>query len=776
MAGNLNTSLDIGVLGLNAHASAMGMISDNVANVNTVGYKQVSNQFRTVFQDTDARSGFLTGGVNSVPLQEVSMQGLIRDDAGYASMAISGAGMFVATDIATPENESNFVYTRAGQFAPDANGNLVNTGGYFLQGWPWDPETQSIPGTEETRRTDINLMETVNIANLSGAARATENVSVRINLDGRQDAQQTVSLYEGSRAVATTQVDTVNMLITAGTPDQTISSPSFANQAILVGDTIEIPSSVTNPGPFTVTAFNQSTGTITVAEPVTDEIFAAVTPVNLTNPNPLPQGTGITGAAGATFTTAPPQMVAADLIGASIAVGDYIAVRGPFTNRVNDATYKVDAFDPATGTVTFTNAPASATTIPTLDFDILKPDNPALLQDEFASISGPSSFFAIGSTFQSLAAANRNFLIGDQIEIQTTSGTNDGFWTVEGYDSTQGAITLRSLDGSQTLGGEVLSNNEVTLFRHIPARTGLGGVTDPTLTANQVTEYRTIAGGGMIPDFSRSISVFDGQGVEHDLNLSFVKGNTANQWYVEVSSLNAFQGTAGSTTEEHHPNGIISFGLVQFNPDGTINTQQSSMYVPTFDAAGTPPITYNLSTLEAAQNFDIVWDPSKTGAAGSLTSGLNAQTLESIDFGTDGDNDGITQYGGASVMYSNVVDGAIFGRFTGVSVDEEGWMLANYNNGLSERIYKLPLADVPNASGLTSLAGNAYQASISSGAVTFNDPADNKGDIRFRSLEQSTVNLAEQFTDMIVIQRAYSAASRLITTADEMLQEATRLK
>ena len=107
----------------------------------------------------------------------------------------------------------------------------------------------------------------------------------------------------------------------------------------------------------------------------------------------------------------------------------------------------------------------------------------------------------------------------------------------------------------------------------------------------------------------------------------------------------------------------------------------------------------------------------------------------------------------------------------------QGFVVAQFTNGIERNLYKLPIATFSNADGLGIVTGNAYRQTTDSGspAMKAADEAG-AGKIASKSVEQSTVDIAEEFSDMIIIQRAYSAASKIITTADEMLDELTRLK
>ncbi|HEX4178839.1 MAG TPA: flagellar hook-basal body complex protein, partial [Rhizomicrobium sp.] len=101
---------------------------------------------------------------------------------------------------------------------------------------------------------------------------------------------------------------------------------------------------------------------------------------------------------------------------------------------------------------------------------------------------------------------------------------------------------------------------------------------------------------------------------------------------------------------------------------------------------------------------------------------------------------------------------------------------AQFSNGLSQNVYKIPLATFASPDGLGQVNGDAYVATKSSGAADINlantGPA---GSVASNSLEASTVDLATEFTNLITTQRAYSASARIVTTADQMLQELEQL-
>jgi flagellar hook protein FlgE len=115
-------------------------------------------------------------------------------------------------------------------------------------------------------------------------------------------------------------------------------------------------------------------------------------------------------------------------------------------------------------------------------------------------------------------------------------------------------------------------------------------------------------------------------------------------------------------------------------------------------------------------------------------------------------------------------NGTAFGNLSGVEVGQNGQVTAVFDNGVTREIAVIPLATVPNPDGMTAEAGNAYSISSSSGTATLKTPdTGGAGYISANSLESSTVDLSTEFTDLIQTQQAYSAASKIITTSNQML-------
>jgi flagellar hook protein FlgE len=166
-----------GVSGLAAQGQALGMISDNISNVSTIGYKGVSAGFATLVTKSASETSYSPGGVRARPLQHIDQQGLLQATTSQTDISIAGSGFFVVNEAAVPGTGNDYLYTRAGAFRPDADGNLVNTAGYYLQGWPLD-STGALP----TNTTVLSSLETVNIANLAGLAVPTSLAELDLNL------------------------------------------------------------------------------------------------------------------------------------------------------------------------------------------------------------------------------------------------------------------------------------------------------------------------------------------------------------------------------------------------------------------------------------------------------------------------------------------------------------------------------------------------------------------------------------------------------------------
>ena len=258
--------------------------------------------------------------------------------------------------------------------------------------------------------------------------------------------------------------------------------------------------------------------------------------------------------------------------------------------------------------------------------------------------------------------------------------------------------------------------------------------TSPTFTGAYTAG--NMASGTISAQFSRPLDVTDAQGGSHAITLAFLKTGV-NTWVGEIYATPASDVTA--------PSGLLASGTVRFNPDGSLDLANSS---PALFGTITPNWTNGAGT-------------------GPITLGL----------GSNGGIDGLTQFGSPSAVISSTVNGGLLGSVSSARVSESGVVSAVFDDGTSRAVFQLPLASFQNPNGLARLSGNAFIESDQSGSVAINSPGDlGAGTIASNTLEASTVDLAQEFTNMIRFQRAYSAASKIVTTVDEMLQEVSNLK
>jgi flagellar hook protein FlgE len=254
---------------------------------------------------------------------------------------------------------------------------------------------------------------------------------------------------------------------------------------------------------------------------------------------------------------------------------------------------------------------------------------------------------------------------------------------------------------------------------------------DATTTATTGYTVGSMASGATTPSFTTGLTVFDGQGGQHTVNLDFLKTGS-NTWQVEAVA----QPPGDVTTT----NGLVGSGTLSFDSNGALTS------------GGTLSLTLPYTD-----------------------TGLGSQTI-ALDLGGGGAG-AATQFATTSTVNSTAGDGGLPGTLTKVSVGTDGKVTADFSNGATRTIAQVAVATFPDPDGLAAATGNAYQATNQSGTFNLKQPeVGGAGSIQSDELESSTVDLSTEFTNLIITQRAYSAASKIITTADQMLQELISVK
>ena len=199
-----------------------------------------------------------------------------------------------------------------------------------------------------------------------------------------------------------------------------------------------------------------------------------------------------------------------------------------------------------------------------------------------------------------------------------------------------------------------------------------------------------------------------------------------------------------------------------------VEDAQSGSLIPavSFNADGTPK---EINT----SKISLEW----ANGASDMTGNYYESSQINLYIGDENTANGLTQLSGKFSTNYVTQDGAKYGNYTGVSISEDGIVTAIFDNGETRAIAQIPIATFVDPNSLEALTGNAYIETTSSGNATLRTAGDGgAGVISANSLESSTVDIAEEFTDMITTQRAYSAASKIITTADSMLEELLTIK
>ena len=303
-------------------------------------------------------------------------------------------------------------------------------------------------------------------------------------------------------------------------------------------------------------------------------------------------------------------------------------------------------------------------------------------------------------------------------------------WQLDSQGNIPTNTSSLSLINVSSLAGKAQATNNLGIQANLQSSAAV----DATYVAGDITS------GTATPDFQRTINVYDSQGGSQPLTFSFVK-TAANTWAYEVS----YSGQAGNISSANP----IGTGKVTFNSDGTMK-----------NVNGAAPASGSF-------NLTIPW---------AASTGLSSQTVN-VNLGAVNGTSGLTQFDSASTLNGTSPDGSPFGSITGVQVSKDGTVTAQFSNGLSQAVYKVPVATFTNPDGLGQMSGDAYTATRQSGAANINlAGTGSAGGIAAQTLEASTVDLATEFTNLITTQRAYSASARIVTTADQMLQELEQLK
>ena len=334
-------------------------------------------------------------------------------------------------------------------------------------------------------------------------------------------------------------------------------------------------------------------------------------------------------------------------------------------------------------------------------------------------------------------------VLADATGAIPTSGLNIGILQPINVTNVGGAVSPTTVAG---LTGTLNADQPISAAATAAAAGPPPGPGAYDSTTNSMTAYNAATGTGVKPDFTMQVPISDSQGGQHTIQVDLLKSAAPDQWYAEIQSVPTTDVTGGNVA------GQVSAGILAFNPDGSLNTVATTLNTT---------LVFGASAAAAPVAPAVNW-------AASL--GVAAQTVH-LSLGGAGGSAGMSQIAGASTVTSTTANGTPFGSLSSIAIANNGIVTATFTNGVSRSIAEIPLATFPNADGLTSVSGTAYEASNNSGLVSLQAAGSGgSGQLASSTLESSTIDLSSEFTNLITTQQAYTASSKVITTADQMTQ------
>lgn len=663
-------SLFTGVSGLNAQSQATSMISNNIANVNTVGFKRSEAAFFSLVTTESRGSRYSPGTVAVNRIQRVDQQGPIQQSVSSTDVSISGNGFFVIKRDALNLTDSEYLYTRNGQFSEDAQGYLRNSAGFYLYGWPLDAD-----GNLPSAQGDLSSLRPVDVAFLGGLTRPTTTSELAITLNSAEEQRL---------------LDTTTNLLAPGSP------PDFTRSQVVYdslgeGQTVTYEfSKVYGPQATDIsTAFDMELG---------DELVADV---------------GLTAghAFGFQVGTSPAETFT---ITASSTMNDLIA----FINDYGSGN-EAEAFLNEDGELVIQS--------------VLLTDDWTLFNAASANsgaLTGLSPTDALVADVGLTATHEFDFVVGanppETFQVTGANTVQDLIDFINNYNGGDTAFASLNADGQLVIQANAAysltnANPGDTVVEDLGFTSGANVPLGTPITTLGFASGTPVTGGAALPTPNTD-------GTFPDLNYppGSPQYNGRGWWQVSVRA----------------PSGVyLTEGLINFNGDGSINA------IP--DASGNTDI--ELSQID--------WG-----------NGSNLQNI-SVDISR------FSQFAGNYNVISADQNGAELGLRTGVEIDRNGFVIAQFSNGATARLYKLPMVTFSNPNGLQEVSGTAYTKTEESGEENLREAGrGGAGFLETSTVEVSNVDLADEFAKLIISQRAYSANTKIINTVDQMTEELLRLR
>jgi flagellar hook protein FlgE len=329
-----------------------------------------------------------------------------------------------------------------------------------------------------------------------------------------------------------------------------------------------------------------------------------------------------------------------------------------------------------------------------------------------AAIQGDGFFVVRGSGQSTLYTRGGNFEVDTSGNLTTATGERLQGWTASG-----GVLDTNAPIGDIT----------------VP----VGSLKAPIATTTASVDFNLDASavsGQPAGVFSTSIEVYDSLGNSHVVSITFTKTATANQWDYSFAFPDADLSAAGTPVT----------GTLTFDATGQLTSPAST------DA---PPVLAATGLADGAADMNITWDI------------------------FDGTTPRITQFSQPSATSALAQDGSPAANLVRVGLGNGGTILAQYSNGQQVVVGQVAMATIRNPESLIAVGNSNFQLSARTALPAVGLPGTGgRGTVLGGTVEASTVDIAKEFTNLIVFQRGYQANARMITTVDELSQDTINLK
>lgn len=814
-------SLWSGVSGLQSHQIAMDVEGDNIANVNTAGYKYSRANFSDLLSQTSkpatAPEGELGGknamqvglGTQIISTQQIFTQGSLQTTDVWSDMAIQGEGFFVVS----PDGGLTKYYTRNGAFTRDVLGNFVDSNGYIVQGWMRDEDTGTIDPTVPV--TNINIEP-----GLSMPANPTTEIKYKGNLNtGEHIGTQSAAIYS---------------------LDSNHGWFDTSGNGILTADKLFAPTRPASTENDTTkdTLYMDSKNQVRLRERGVDMGVIYDEKGDALN---LRDGQGIWVSyadAKATFAGANNNAgITVPQNGGALDINiNGIDIRKTVQN-LNEVVEAINNFSIQTGVkasvingtqIQLVNSNNTGTTATAKNIKIYgNAGNEIQFNGQNANAFSAAVITAYQYTYSSVGgAATHSYDDSAVRQFTTTEDLREAMQQDArkyiNYDGNLLAYDAPQGGGARTAATKWQDNQGYTQEAYNNKNDGVR----VTVNAQGQFEINNPAGDAYNEDDYGAAADPKGQGdviIDKTIDpAADPKNNNTNDddkiVTIAVTALSTDTVNVNTRMKDafSNLNGSLSIGASTGKTSSALKMSAHSMTTEFYDSLGSKheitveyrkvsyspengtewsimvtvpePGVINLDP-EAGAYKNVVTGNIRFGTDGALigyspstinytaNNGSAAGQTISLNFGTLGGFDGITSYDEKSNTENIAQDGYTGGTLNGLRIDQSGKIIGSFTNGHSLALAQVSMATFTNNNGLEKLGGNVWGETANSGAPVIGAASTgSRGKINASTLEMSNVDLSHAFTQLIVIQRGYQANSKTITTSDNMLNTLLQLK